>query len=129
MTDLPKDLLYTDQHEWVKVEGDIATVGITDFAQQQLGDLTFVELPPVDEDLTKGAEAVAIESCKAAAGVYAPLDGSVTEVNDALEDDPGLVNSDPLGQGWIFKMQISDKGQLDSLMTCEAYQKLLASQE
>jgi glycine cleavage system H protein len=129
MSDIPQDMRYTDQHEWVKVEGSTATVGITDFAQGQLGDLTFVELPGVGEEFEKGAEAVAIESCKAAASVYCPVGGKVTEVNEALEDDPGLVNSDPFGKGWIFKLELSDAGQVEALMTPEAYQSLLAQQD
>ena len=127
--DLPQDLLYTEQHEWIRVEGDTGTVGITDFAQNQLGDLTFVDLPPAGKKLTRGAEAVAIESCKAAASVYAPADGTVTESNTALEDDPGLVNTDAFGDGWIYKFTLTNRSQLDGLLKPEAYAKLLASQD
>jgi glycine cleavage system H protein len=126
--DLPENLLYTDQHEWVRVEGDVGTVGITEFAQDQLGDLTFVELPEIDTEVSKGDEAVAIESCKAAAGVYAPADGTVQTVNEALEDNPGLANSDPYNAGWIFQFQIAEMSQLEELMDVEAYRKFLDEQ-
>jgi len=126
---VPRDLLYTDQHEWVRVETDQATVGITDHAQSALGDMTFVELPTVGQELVQGQEACAVESCKAAASVYAPADGKVTKINSYLEDDPGLMNSDCYGKGWLYKMQISDKGQLDKLMTPEQYEKFLAEQD
>jgi glycine cleavage system H protein len=129
MTDLPQDMLFTEQHEWVKPDGNTATVGITDFAQQQLGDMTFVELPPEGEELEKGAEACAIESCKAAASVYAPAAGKIVAVNNALEDDPGLVNSDPYTDGWIYKIELSDPSQLDGLMKPEAYAELLSKQD
>jgi len=125
MTNVPDDMLYTEQHEWVKLTGQVATVGITDHAQQQLGDITFVELPEVGDELTRGGEACAIESCKAAASIYSPADGKVTEVNEALELDPAAVNSDPYGQGWIYKMQSSDASQLDALMKAGAYKQML----
>ncbi len=127
--DLPENLLYTDQHEWVRVEGDVGTVGITEFAQDQLGDLTFVELPEIDAEISKGDEAVAIESCKAAASVYAPADGTIQTVNGALEDNPGLVNSDPYNAGWIFQFEIAEVSQLEELMDVEAYRKLLDEQD
>jgi len=124
MSDIPQDLLYTDQHEWVHVDGGIATVGITDYAQHALGDLTFVELPAIGAALSQGDEVAAIESCKAAASVYAPIGGSVVEVNEDLEDDPGLVNSDCYGDGWIAKIQIADKTELEQLRTPEQYAQL-----
>jgi len=125
---IPDELSYTDQHEWAKVEGNIATVGISDYAQDALGDVTFVELPAVGAALAKGGEACAIESAKAAVSIYAPLGGKVTEVNGELEDDPGLVNSEPYGQGWIFRIELSDPGELDSLMSAAQYEDFLAGQ-
>lgn len=112
---------FTEEHEWLDVDGDNATVGITDFAQGQLGDIVFVELPAVGADLTKGGDAAVVESVKAASDVYAPVDGSVTEANDALEADPALANGDPEGEGWFFRMTLSDTSQLEGLMDAAAY--------
>lgn len=112
---------FTEEHEWLDVEGDSATVGITDFAQGQLGDIVFVELPAVGADLTKGGDAAVVESVKAASDVYAPVDGSISEANDALEADPALANSDPEGEGWFFRMTLSDPSQLEGLMDAAAY--------
>jgi glycine cleavage system H protein len=125
----PENLGYTKDHEWVRIEGGVATVGVTDHAQQALGDLTFVELPEVGAELAKGDEACAIESSKAAASVYAPVSGKVVEVNGELEDDPGLVNSDCYGQGWFYRIELSDPAQADELLTGEAYDKLLAEEQ
>ncbi|HEX9954219.1 MAG TPA: glycine cleavage system protein GcvH, partial [Allosphingosinicella sp.] len=99
---------YTEEHEWIRVEGDSATVGITDFAQGQLGDIVFVELPSEGQQVTKGGEAAVVESVKAASDVYAPVTGEVTEANAALTDDPSLVNTDPEGEGWFFRLRLSD---------------------
>ena len=126
---VPEDLLYTEQHEWIRVEGTVGTVGISDFAQDSLGDVTFVELPAVGATVTKGEEAFAIESAKAAASVYAPASGKVTEVNDALEDDPGLINSSPYEAGWIYKVELSDPSEVSELMDAAAYTEFLAGQE
>ena len=115
------DLYYTEDHEWLRVEGDVATVGITDYAQEQLGDLVFVELPVVGRSLKKGDTAVVVESVKAASDVYAPADGEITDANDALSSDPALVNSAATGDGWLWKMKLADKGQLDGLMDEAAY--------
>ncbi len=112
---------YTQEHEWIDVEGDIATVGITDYAQSQLGDIVFVEVPETGRVVTKGGEAAVVESVKAASDVYAPVSGAVTEGNAALADDPALVNSDPEGAGWFFRMMLSDPSQLDGLMDGAAY--------
>ena len=125
---IPEELFYTDQHEWARAEGEIATVGISDYAQDALGDVTFVELPAVGQDLAKGDEACAIESAKAAVSVYAPLSGKVTEVNSELEDDPGLINSEPYAQGWIYKIEPADPGELDSMMNAAKYEEFLAGQ-
>jgi glycine cleavage system H protein len=113
--------LYTSDHEWLKIEGDIATVGITDYAQQQLGDIVFVELPQVGRSLKKAEAAAVVESVKAASDVYAPISGEVLEVNGALADEPALVNSDAAGRAWLFKIRISDKSELGGLMDEAAY--------
>lgn len=112
---------YTDEHEWIDVEDDIATVGITEYAQGQLGDIVFVELPEVGALIEQGKDAAVVESVKAASDVYAPITGEITEVNPALEDDPALVNSSPEDDGWFFRMTIADEGELDGLMDEEAY--------
>jgi len=115
------DKRYTEDHEWVMVSGDEATVGISHHAQEQLGDIVFVELPDVGKALTKGKEAAVVESVKAASEIYAPLDGEVTAVNEALNDEPAKVNSDAEGDGWFFKMKLKDPSQLDGLMDAAAY--------
>ena len=116
---------YTDEHEWIEVEGDIATVGITDYAQGQLGDIVFVELPEVGALIEQGKDAAVVESVKAASDVYAPITGEITEVNPALEEDPALVNSAPEDGGWFFKMTIADAGELDGLMDEDGYKAFL----
>ena len=118
---------FTQEHEWIRVEGDIATVGISNHAQEQLGDIVFAEVPEAGKQLSKGAEAAVVESVKAASDVYAPVSGEVTEGNSAVADDPALVNSDPEGEGWFFKLKLSDPGELDGLMDEAAYQEFLAS--
>ena len=115
------DVYYTEDHEWLRVEGDIATVGITDYAQEQLGDLVFVELPEVGRALKKGDTAVVVESVKAASDVYAPADGEITEANEALSAEPALVNSAATGDGWLWKMKLADKAQLSGLMDEAGY--------
>ncbi|UYH54975.1 glycine cleavage system protein GcvH [Qipengyuania sp. SS22] len=112
---------FTDEHEWIDVDGDTATVGITDYAQGQLGDIVFVELPDVGSVIEKGKDAAVVESVKAASDVYAPISGEIMETNDALEDDPALVNTAPEEGGWFFKMTIGDKSQFDGLMDQAAY--------
>ena len=112
---------FTEDHEWIEVDGDSATVGITNFAQEQLGDIVFAEVPAVGATLKKGGDAAVVESVKAASDVYAPVSGTVTEGNGALEGDPALVNSDPEGEGWFFKLTLSDTSELDSLMDASAY--------
>jgi glycine cleavage system H protein len=119
---------YTEEHEWIGVEGDVATVGITDFAQGQLGDIVFVELPEAGRQVTKGGEAAVVESVKAASDVYAPVDGEVTEPNAALSDDPSLANSDPEGEGWFFRLRLADPSQLEGLMDAEAYRAFTDAQ-
>ena len=116
---------YTEDHEWIHVEGGIATVGITDYAQEQLGDLVFVELPEVGRKLAKGDVAVVVESVKAASDVYAPADGEIVEANTALSSDPALVNSAPAGDGWLWKMKLSDDSQLSGLMDEAGYKAMI----
>jgi glycine cleavage system H protein len=112
---------YTDQHEWVRLEGDEATVGITKYAADQLGDVVFVELPDVGRKVGQGGEAAVVESVKAASEVYAPIGGEVTASNAMVEEDPAKVNSDPEGEGWFFKLRVSDKSELGKLMTESQY--------
>jgi glycine cleavage system H protein len=116
---------YTKEHEWVRVEGDIGTVGITDHAQQQLGDLVFIELPAVGKKVAQGDEAAVVESVKAASEVYAPVGGEVVEVNAALGDDPAKVNADAMGGGWFFKIRIANPKELDALLDEASYQDLV----
>ncbi|SFR98156.1 glycine cleavage system protein GcvH [Sphingomonas jatrophae] len=117
---------FTKEHEWIAVEGDTATVGITDYAQAQLGDVVFVEVPPAGTQVEKGKEAAVVESVKAASDVYAPVSGEVTEPNGALEGDPSLVNTAPEGEGWFFKLTLSDPTQVDGLMDAAAYKDFVA---
>ena len=119
------DLKYTKDHEWVRVEGGIAVVGISEFAQEQLGDVVFVELPEPGKALTKGDEAAVIESVKAASELYAPVSGEVVETNAPLGDNPGLVNEAPTGDGWFVKIRMKDASELDALMDEESYQKFI----
>ena len=116
---------YTKSHEYVRVEGGTGVVGITEFAQAQLGDVVFVELPPIGQSLSKGTEAATVESVKAAAEVNAPVSGEVVEVNSALADSPGLVNEDPSGKGWFLKIKLAVAAELDSLMDDDAYREFL----
>ncbi len=121
-------LKFTKDHEWLRTEGDIASVGITAFAQEKLGDLVFVELPSVGATFDKGAVAATVESVKAAADVYAPVAGEVTAVNDKLAEQPGLVNADPTGDGWLFKMKPADAAEVDTLLDEKAYDALTAAE-
>lgn len=116
-------LYFTKEHEWVRVEGDTATVGISDHAQNALGDIVFAEVPEKGRELKKGDDAAVVESVKAASDVYAPISGTVTEGNDDIADDPSLINSDPEGDGWFFKMSIADKSELSGLMEEDAYRE------
>jgi len=117
---------FTEEHEWIEVDGDTATIGITDYAQGQLGDIVFVEVPAAGTSLAKGKEAAVVESVKAASDVYSPVSGTVTEGNAALEDDPALVNTAPETDGWFFKLTISDAGELEGLMDEAKYQDFVA---
>lgn len=122
---IPADLKYVDTHEWVKVDGDVATVGITDFAQDQLGDVTFVELPGAGENIEAGGGMGSVESVKAASDLYSPVSGEIIEVNAALESNPELVNSDPYGKGWMLKIRLSGKD--DKLLSADEYKAVIES--
>jgi glycine cleavage system H protein len=124
---VPADLRYTKDHEWVRVEGDQATIGITDYAAEQLGDIVFVELPDVGRTLAQFATFGVVESVKAVSDLFAPLGGEVTETNTALSDQPELVNSDPFGDGWMLRVRIADEAQLESLLDPTAYDALTAA--
>ncbi|HEX3755164.1 MAG TPA: glycine cleavage system protein GcvH [Rhizomicrobium sp.] len=115
------EVRYTDQHEWVRLDGDVATIGITKFAAEQLGDVVYVELPPPGKKVAAGGEAAVVESVKAASEVYAPAGGEVTAANEALAADPSKVNADPEGEGWFFRMKLSDKAEFAKLMDRNAY--------
>jgi glycine cleavage system H protein len=116
---------YTDEHEWIRVEGDTATVGITDYAQNQLGDVVYVELPKPGQKVEKGKQAAVVESVKAASEVYAPVTGEVIEVNQALVDEPATINADPMGKGWFMKLRLANASELDGLMDEAGYRKFV----
>ena len=118
----PSDRRYAETHEWVKIEGDIATVGISDYAQDALGDITFIELPETEHEVSQEEECGVVESVKAASDLYAPIDGEIVEVNEALDGSPELVNEDPYGEGWIFKMANFDREQYDDLLDAADYE-------
>jgi glycine cleavage system H protein len=120
-------LYFTRDHEWIRIEGDTATVGISDHAQNALGDIVFAEVPQAGKSLAKGDEAAVVESVKAASDVYAPLGGDVIEGNTALVDDPALINRDPEGEGWFFKLKLADAGEVDGLMDEAAYREWVAT--
>ena len=123
---VPKDLRYTKDHEWVKVEGDIATIGVTDFAAGQLGDVVFVDLPAVGKSLDQFATFGVVESVKAVSDLYAPVSGEIAEVNGDLGSQPELVNSDPFGAGWMIKVKVADAAQLEGLLDAAGYDQLTA---
>ncbi len=126
---IPSELSYTKSHEWIRVEENVATVGITDFAQSQLGDLTYVELPAVGDRFEVGEEAVVIESVKAASDLYAPVSGTVVEINEALNEQPELVNSDPYADGWILRISVDEPGEVEQLLSADEYQDLVTSED
>jgi glycine cleavage system H protein len=121
---VPQDLFYEKTHEWLRIDENIATVGITDFAQSQLSDLTFVELPEVGTEVEAGDEVAVVESVKAASDIYAPVAGKIVEVNTALEDAPELINNNPYDQGWLFKLEVNNEADIDDLMGAEEYEEL-----
>ena len=124
----PRDNKYTKDHEWVKLEGDIATMGVTNYAATQLGDMVYVEMPQVGDTVKQGESAGALESVKAAADFYSPISGEVTERNEKLLDEPGIINSEPFGAGWFIKVRTSDPSEFDSLMTPEEYDEFESAQ-
>lgn len=124
MSNIPTNLKYTQEHEWIRVEGKTAIIGITDHAQKQLGDVVFVELPQVGQQLNAEDSAGTVESVKAVSEVYSPVTGKVVEVNQAVVDEPELLNEDPYGDGWLFKLELSDSKAADKLMDAAAYEKL-----
>ena len=126
---IDKDCRYAESHEWVRVDGDEATVGITDYAQQQLSDVVYVELPEIGDILEKGDVFATVESVKAAADCYMPIGGEITEINEELEDAPQLVNEDPFGAAWFVRLTASDLTELDDLMDAEAYEKFITEKE
>ena len=123
--EFPEDLKYTREHEWVSIDGSVATIGITDHAQEQLGDVVFVELPTVGDRVEKADAFGVVESTKAVSDVYAPISGEITEVNDDLPDNPELINEDPYGDGWMVKITLGDKADLDDLMSADEYRKFI----
>jgi glycine cleavage system H protein len=124
MSNIPAELKYIDSHEWIRIEGDFAVVGVTDHAQDSLGDVVFVELPEVGAELSQGEESGVVESVKAASDIYSPLSGEVVEVNSLLEDAPETVNDSPYVDGWFYKLRLTDTSELDGLLDAEAYQEI-----
>jgi len=124
-----EECMYAKTHEWVRIEGELAVVGITDHAQKSLGDITFIELPQLHAEVEKGKECATIESVKAASDINAPISGEIAEVNDALEEAPEKINQDPYGEGWIFKLKDFHKDEMKSLMDASAYEAFLESEE
>ena len=127
--EFPEDLKYTKEHEWVLIEGGTATVGITDYAQDQLGDIVFVELPAVGDKVSKEDAFGVVESVKAVSDIYAPLSGKVVEVNDDLPDDPEMLNEDPYGDGWIIRIELTDPEEIEDLMTSAEYEQYVAEEK
>lgn len=123
---IPENLFYTDDHEWVKVDGDFATIGITDYAQKELGDIVFVEVETLDEELDKGESFGTIEAVKTVSDLFMPVAGTVVELNEILESDPEVINKDPYGDGWIIKLKISNNSQIDDLLDHSSYSKNIA---
>jgi glycine cleavage system H protein len=123
--DLPSELKYTKDHEWIRIEGKIATIGITDFAQGELGDIVYVDVDTIDETVDKDAVFGTVEAVKTVSDLFMPMAGEVVEFNEVLEDEPELVNSDPYGKGWMIKVAVSDGAELDNLMDVDAYKKLI----
>ena len=122
---IPSELKYTKDHEWVRIEGDLATIGITDFAQSELGDIVYVEVETLDETLDQEEVFGTVEAVKTVSDLFLPLTGEITEFNETLEDDPELVNTDPYGAGWMIKMKFTDASQIEGLLSAEAYKELI----
>ncbi|TXJ06236.1 MAG: glycine cleavage system protein GcvH [Aeromicrobium sp.] len=124
---IPEDLMYSEEHEWIRVEDDIAVVGITDFAQEQLGDIVYVDLPAVGDDVSAGSVIGELESTKSVSDIFCPVDGSVIAVNDSLDGAPEVINSDPYGEGWIVKIRLAGESATDGLLDSAAYAKIVQS--
>jgi len=122
---IPGELMYTKDHEWTKADGDVVTIGITDYAQGELGDVVYVELPESGESVEKDESFGTIEAVKAVADLFCPLSGEITEINEELENDPEIINKDPYGEGWMVKIKLSDTAQLDELMSAADYEKMI----
>ena len=129
MSDIPQDLKYTEEHEWVRMEGSVGVCGITDYAQEMLTDIVYVELPEVDIEIGQGEQVAVVESVKAVSDVYAPLSGTIVEINEELEDSPEMLNDDPYGEGWIFKIEVENDDELEELMDAEEYAAFIESME
>lgn len=129
MSNVPSELKFLSTHEWVEVNGDVATIGVSDHAQELLGDLVFVELPEVGSSVSAGDSVAVIESVKAASDTYAPVSGEIIEVNDELEDSPERINDDPYGDGWMYRIQMEDSGEVDDLLNADAYTDSIAEDE
>ena len=127
--EFPEDLKYSKEHEWVLVEGNVATIGITDYAQEQLGDIVFVELPAIGDKVSKEDNFGVVESVKAVSDVYAPVSGKVLEVNDDLPENPEMLNEDPYGDGWMIKVEMSDREEIDDLLTAAEYEQYVAEEK
>ena len=123
---VPEELKYTEEHEWVKVEGDIAIVGITDFAQNELSDIVYVELPEVGKNIKKGDVIATVEAVKTVADVYSPVSGEIIEVNEKLKDEPSIINNDPYGEGWMIKVKLSNPTEVDDLMNADQYKEKIS---
>ena len=123
---IPAELKYTKEHEWIKIDGDTAVVGITDYAQGELGDIVFVEMPQVDKEVKAMEPFGTIEAVKAVSDLYSPISGKITQINDSLENEPMSINRDPYGDGWMIKIQVSDKAELDKLLSSDDYEKLIS---
>jgi glycine cleavage system H protein len=125
----PKNLKYHKEHDWIRVDGDVAVFGITDYAQEQLGDIVYVELPEVGTEVTAGSSFAEVESVKAVSDVYAPVSGTIVEVNDEVVDAPEIINESPYEEGWLVKVKLNDPAEVDELLSAEEYEELLAEEE
>ena len=128
MANFPDNLRYTKEHEWVRLDGKCAFVGVTDYATEQLGDVVHLDLPEVDAEFEKEAACAVIESVKSVSDIYVPVSGKIVEINETVTDNPAIINEDPYGEGWLFKVEMTDPGEVDGLMSAAAYQKFLADE-
>lgn len=128
MSEYPNNLKYTKEHEWVRLDGNVATVGITEYAAEQLGDVVHIDLPQMDREVDKGAAFGVVESVKSVSDIYTPLTGKVSEINEALSEHPGLINEDPYGEGWIVKVEAGQLAEVEGLLSAEAYQAFLSEE-